>query len=215
MSIISDQELIDAANGAEDENVSDLFNYLVGLIERGRMDEVDVYLANHPTSPQIASTIAEVLYEAGSVRENYQLWQDLMALTALSDLGQLSGEACLDLGLNHYDKGQFDDAFKWATRAVDVFKIPEAAFLLGSIFESDPSRRDLVKAAACFIHTSKLIRECEYGFLSFQYFEEDDMPVNLEGQWVDFELLGDYLMELPHDQRDALLDLIKTTKAFK
>ena len=215
MAIISDEELITLRNGAENESVTDLFHFLVGNLERGNLNEIDEYLSRHALNPKIASTIAEILYEKNAPRENYDKWYECMRITALGDEGLLSGEACLDLAIAHYDKAQYDQAYEWATRAVVAFKIPEAAFMLGSIHEIDPTRLDLIKAAELFILTPKLIANAESDFQTFKYFDDDDLPVNLEGQWEDFELLGDYLAELPLLERNELLDLVKTTKPFR
>jgi hypothetical protein len=215
MAIISDQELITYRSGAEAESVTDLFHFLVGSLERGNLNEIDDYLSRHQLNPKIASTIAEVLYEKNAPREDFQKWYECMRITALADEGSLSGEACLDLAIEHYDKAQYDIAYEWATRAVVVFKIPEAAFMLGSIHEVDPVRLDLVKAAELFILTPKLIAKAEPDFRSFKYFDDEDLPVNLEGQWEDFELLSEYLAELPLLARNEFLDLVKTTKPFR
>jgi len=215
MAIISDQELITYRSGAEAESVTDLFHFLVGSLERGNLNEIDDFLSRHQLNPKIASTIAEVLYEKNAPREDFQKWYECMRITALADEGVLSGEACLDLAIEHYDKAQYDKAYEWATRAVVVFKIPEAAFMLGSIHEVDPVRLDLVKAAELFILTPKLIAKAEPDFRSFKYFDDEDLPVNLEGQWEDFELLSEYLAELPLLERNELLDLVKTTKPFR
>ncbi|PPC94172.1 MAG: hypothetical protein CTY33_05085 [Methylotenera sp.] len=215
MAIISDEELITYRSGAESESASDLFHFLVGSLERGNLNEIDDYLSRHQPNPKIASTIAEVLYEKNAPRENYEKWYEYMRITALGDEGMLSGEACLDLAIEHYDKAQYDEAYEWATRAVVDFKIPEAAFMLGSIHEIDPDRLDLVKAAELFILTPKLISKAEPDFRTFKYFDDEDLPVNLEGQWEDFELLGEYLAELALPERNELLDLVKTTKPFR
>lgn len=215
MAIISDEELITYRSGAESESATDLFHFLVGSLERGNLNEIDDYLSRHQPNPKIASTIAEVLYEKNAPRENYEKWYEYMRITALGDEGMLSGEACLDLAIEHYDKAQYDEAYEWATRAVVDFKIPEAAFMLGSIHETDPDRLDLVKAAELFILTPKLISKVEPDFRTFKYFDDEDLPVNLEGQWEDFELLSEYLAELPLLERNELLELIKTTKPFR
>lgn len=214
MNLISDTELTAVKADAEKEFPSAVFYYIGGHAERRNDTEIDEFLSRHPLNSKIASSVADALYDSGEYREDLAQWKECMKLSAEADIKGVSDDAAVRLGLLYYESGEYEEAYKWCLRAAETFGVPEAALAVGSIYEVDETRRDLIQAARYFIMAGKLLATSDFPY-GFYYFSDDSLPVNEDGQWVDFELLGEWLKELPKDKRDDLLDLIKSTPAIQ
>jgi len=213
MSLISDSELAKITPQAELEDSFSVFYFLGGHAERGNDDVIDDFLSRHPANPSIAAAIADALYEKGDRRENIDKWVELYTMSAAAEIDGLSNNTSLWLGLHFYENEQYDDALKWCLRAAEVFAEPEGALAVGSIYEADESRLDYVQAAKYYILAGNLLAKSDSA-PDNMYFKDDSYPVNEKGQWVDFDLLAQWMNELPLDKRNELLDLIKTTPAI-
>lgn len=210
--IIDDKDLEEIVGAAEKEIPNGTYYYLAGHAARGNDGVIDDYLSRHaPLSPEIASAVADALYDECGARENLDKWKECMLISTCAKSVDIGGNACFQLGLHFYKifiggQGGSSEALELALRGADVYNHPEAALMAGSIFEHSQTGPHFIKAAEYFLKAAKWIKTTD--LLGFSYFDEGGIPVDENGKWTDYDLLANWMNLMTDGDKKELLKLI-------
>lgn len=207
MQTIGDDELAEAEAGARAGNLRELYYFVHGLAERGRVEEAIAFA--HERAAEEGRTeplayLAEAVYADHGSSPNQAEWKRLMMIDALSDNSLENAESARELACNAEDFDHDErEAFRWFKRGAEL-GCQESAIALGYLYlDGPPELRNPVEATKWFLR-------CREGVLNdYRVFSGDEAwPLSTEGRWVDDELHLRIVQACSVDQIAALHALL-------